>query len=306
MPHKVCCCIRALLLSALLVCMFIVPGAAASLPDAAKEGSITVNIDVSGTMSLYQVAQYNADTHKYQTTLLFKNSGFDQEHLTADDAAAMLAFIQSLKDTPGALSGTVKEIANGYVRFTGLPLGIYLLVHEGPSGAPEALPFFVTIPMREDGAYVYDVAADGKARIVTPTPAPPTPTPTPSTSPPESPSPTEPEPTEPEPTEPEPTEPEPTEPEPTEPEPTEPDEDFPHPDDPFPDIPDPDTPEPLPSPPELSPEPSDSVSGSALNSSAWKLPNTGQLNWPIPVLVVLGLILFGFGWYLHQSRRGGK
>ena len=34
-----------------------------------------------------------------------------------------------------------------------------------------------------------------------------------------------------------------------------------------------------------------------------KLPQTGQLNWPVPVLTVLGLILFTAGWIL---RRRGK
>lgn len=33
------------------------------------------------------------------------------------------------------------------------------------------------------------------------------------------------------------------------------------------------------------------------------LPQTGQLNWPVPVLTVLGLCLFGMGWMLHFGRR---
>ena len=34
-----------------------------------------------------------------------------------------------------------------------------------------------------------------------------------------------------------------------------------------------------------------------------KLPQTGQLNWPVPVLVVLGLALFSLGWGLRFGRR---
>ena len=30
-----------------------------------------------------------------------------------------------------------------------------------------------------------------------------------------------------------------------------------------------------------------------------RLPQTGQLNWPVPILVVGGLILFLFGWFLY-------
>ena len=33
------------------------------------------------------------------------------------------------------------------------------------------------------------------------------------------------------------------------------------------------------------------------------LPNTGQLNWPIPVLVLLGLILFSAGWLLRFGKK---
>lgn len=34
-----------------------------------------------------------------------------------------------------------------------------------------------------------------------------------------------------------------------------------------------------------------------------KLPQTGQLNWPVPVLTVLGLLLFAAGWMLRYGRR---
>lgn len=36
---------------------------------------------------------------------------------------------------------------------------------------------------------------------------------------------------------------------------------------------------------------------------AEKLPQTGQLNWPVPVLAVSGLMLFAFGWCLHRANR---
>lgn len=286
MLQKVCRCIQALLLSALLVCMFIVPGAASGSLDASQKGSIKVDIDATGKMTLYQIASYHKDTNSFEATDLFADSGFDQDHLTADDAVAILEFIQSLADTPSALKGQTKEIQNGSVQFTELPLGVYLLVHEGSSGAPEALPFFVTIPMQQDGAYIYDVEAASKVRIPSPSPAPVSPSPSqaPPSEAPESPAPTEPAPTEPVPTEPVPTDPVPTDPVPSEPAPS-------------PSQPSPSTPAATPTNPGTTTPP---------NSSADKLPNTGQLNWPIPVLVVLGLVLFGAGWYLNQTRRGDK
>lgn len=34
-----------------------------------------------------------------------------------------------------------------------------------------------------------------------------------------------------------------------------------------------------------------------------RLPQTGQLNWPVPVLAITGLLVFMFGWYLNASGR---
>jgi len=34
-----------------------------------------------------------------------------------------------------------------------------------------------------------------------------------------------------------------------------------------------------------------------------KLPQTGQLNWPIPVLVITGLLLFASGWYICFAKK---
>lgn len=37
-----------------------------------------------------------------------------------------------------------------------------------------------------------------------------------------------------------------------------------------------------------------------------KLPQTGQLNWPIPVLAVIGLLLFSAGWILRYGNQSQK
>lgn len=34
-----------------------------------------------------------------------------------------------------------------------------------------------------------------------------------------------------------------------------------------------------------------------------QLPQTGQLNWPVPVLAACGLAVFAFGWYLRFGRK---
>lgn len=63
---------------------------------------------------------------------------------------------------------------------------------------------------------------------------------------------------------------------------------------------------PAPSDPE-SPSDSGSHSGSGSDPeptvSAGTLPQTGQLNWPVPVLAVSGLLLFAFGWLLSADKR---
>ena len=33
------------------------------------------------------------------------------------------------------------------------------------------------------------------------------------------------------------------------------------------------------------------------------MPQTGQLNWPVPVLAVSGVVLFAFGWALDRKYR---
>ena len=36
-----------------------------------------------------------------------------------------------------------------------------------------------------------------------------------------------------------------------------------------------------------------------------KLPQTGQLNWPVPVMTMAGLALFSLGWYLCFGKKNG-
>lgn len=36
-----------------------------------------------------------------------------------------------------------------------------------------------------------------------------------------------------------------------------------------------------------------------------KLPQTGQLKWPVPVLAIIGLLMFAAGWYMHNVQRKG-
>ena len=113
---------------------------------------------------------------------------------------------------------TVKSLTLGAARFEDLTLGLYLLVQETPAkGFSPAAPFVVSLPMMEEGKYVYEVDATTKTELI---PAPTTPAPTPP------------------------------------------------------------------------PPPDDS-----------KLPQTGQLNWPVPLMAVAGIGLFIMGWVLCFGRK---
>lgn len=53
-------------------------------------------------------------------------------------------------------------------------------------------------------------------------------------------------------------------------------------------------------------EPSDSADTPkpAQSKPTGTLPQTGQLNWPVPVLTLCGLLIFTVGWRLYFSKRG--
>lgn len=45
----------------------------------------------------------------------------------------------------------------------------------------------------------------------------------------------------------------------------------------------------------------DNNSGSGTAETSAKLPQTGQLMWPIPFMIIMGMMLFVFGWIRHRS-----
>lgn len=55
---------------------------------------------------------------------------------------------------------------DGEIAFTGLDLGLYLLVqHKAAKGYETAAPFLVSVPMEEDGVLRYDVDASPKVEL---------------------------------------------------------------------------------------------------------------------------------------------
>lgn len=210
----------ALLLAVLLLCALPVTVYAHEVPDETRKGSITVDMKydgqavTGGTLKAYQVGRIQQENGNYRfvkTPAMADFSGNFDDISAPKLAEDIAAFVQEHQLELCAVS----ENRDGTAVFSNLELGLYLIVQTKSSDGYEPLkPFLVSVPMREDGHYVYQVNADGKFQLH------------------------------------------------QEPQPTTPT------------------------------KPADPT-----------LPDTGQLNWPIPVLVVLGLILFSLGWVLRFGKK---
>ena len=288
--------------SLLLVCMLVftisMTTSASEVPDLSKNGTITVKMDCGGkalnggSLSIYQVGVIVEDETVFRFEVIdeLKDSGLSLNNL--DNPRLAMQMAELAKDLPEITA----PIRRGKAVFRDVVPGVYVVVqheHNTSKGAGAINPFLASVPTEEDGCYNYDVIADPKVPWVLdptyptfPDPTYPTcPDPTYPTYPdptyPTDPEPSDPNPTDPTPTEPKPTEPDSTEPDPTDPKPTEPDTTEPNPTDPEPTSPKPTQPQPD--------EP--------------KLPQTGQLNWPVPIFVVSGMTLFVIGWILRFGRK---
>lgn len=206
-----------LMMSLLLLCGLCISAYAHQIPEENRKGTITVKMEyegkpvTGGALAAYRVAQIVETDGNLEFEALdpYEVPDLRQENLSTPELAASFA---------GQISGAgiaPTSSENGLTRFEDLELGLYLIVQaEAAPGFEPLKPFLISVPMNEDGNYVYDVTAKGKFQLHQ-----------------------EPRPT-------------------TPPKPTEP-----------------------------------------------TLPQTGQLNWPIPVLAVLGLGLFSAGWALCLGKK---
>ena len=278
--------LAALLAALALLVWCAVPAFALEVVDTTRTGSIKVTLydtETSelvsgGTLTLYQVAKVhknNADL-SYEYTNGFEDCGIDLGDLSESDLAAKLA--EKIADTAESTTLDVNEL--GVAEFGDLDVGLYLVVQGQAAKDYDAInPFLVSVPIEEDGKYVYDVDALPKVGTAThKTPEKPEEPDKPNT--------------------------------PEEPEtPDEPDE---------PDVPEtPDKPNaPGPDNPDgwvmgahgdnENPNSPNSPSPNSPNTKvlgAHGLPQTGQLNWPIPVLTAAGVVLVAAGVTLKKGTR---
>lgn len=275
------------------------------LPEPDRLGSITIElwydgqIVTGGMLEVYRVGEIYIKEDK-------SGCGFDKigaftafkgrlVNVQSEETVRQLAEFVSENALPADYSVENKE---GRVTLDRLQTGLYLIIQSEAAKGYEVLnPFLVSVPVMEEGEYVYDVDAHGKFELKTvppePTPTPgstaePMPTPTPTPGPTAEPTPT-PTPTPGPTTEPTPTPSSMSEPTPT---PGSTSELTPMPDS---------ASEPAPTPnPDHTPELS--------APSTEKLPQTGQLNWPVPLLAVSGttLLLIGLALRLHGGRKDSE
>ena len=159
---------------ALLLAAF--PAAADSAPsvDFGATGSITITLhDNSGdhnvipgaVFRLYFVAEAYQDNTitGYRYTEAFADCGLELDLDNAEALASSLAEYAEANNAPYEAGEADEE---GAVVFSDLALGLYLIIEEGNvDGYYPVIPFLVTVPMaNEDGTgWIYDVVASPKA-----------------------------------------------------------------------------------------------------------------------------------------------
>lgn len=248
------------------------PAFALEVVDLSRTGSIKVSLYDSetseavggGTLTLYRVAKVQKDNANlsFVYTNGFEDCGVELGDLSEGELAGRLAE----KIAATAESTTVEISDLGVAEFGDLEVGLYLVVQTTAAENYNVInPFLVSVPIQENGSYVYDV--DALPKVGTAAKKTPEPPDTPDT-------------------------------------PDKPDEENPN----TPAAPGPDNPdgwvlgangEKIYLNPEA-PSP-DNPNGHVMGAHG--LPQTGQLNWPIPVLAVTGVVLVAAGIKLKKGTR---
>lgn len=251
------------------------PAFALEVVDLSRTGSIKVSLYDSetseavggGTLTLYRVAKVQKDNANlsFVYTNGFEDCGVELGDLSEGELAGRLAE----KIAATAESTTVEISDFGTAEFGDLEVGLYLVVQTTAAENYNVInPFLVSVPIQENGSYIYDVDALPKVGTAAKkTPEPPDTPDTPDT-------------------------------------PDKPEEENPN----TPAAPGPDNPdgwvlgangEKIYLNPEA-PSP-DNPNGHVMGAHG--LPQTGQLNWPIPVLAVIGVVLVAAGIELKKGTR---
>ena len=306
-----------LLLSCALVLTTTLAYAAQPAPLWSRSGSCGINVRMlydgkplaGGSLTLYQVGYVNGQSMEFTLTSDFAGSNEELGGFATDYKSSLARNLWMYAKNHN-IQGTTKEIgATGEVKFEGLDFGLYLVTQDSHANGYDAIdPFLVSLPMytEEEG---YDYYIDAEPKVDKPNPPSPggnpgggeenPPSEPSSSSQPESSEPTSSQPESYEPTSSEPTY---TQPESSQhgsqpaggstPGGTTPGGNTPGGNTPGGNTPGGNTPG------------GGTTPGGG--SSTPTLPQTGQLNWPIPVLVVAGLSLILVGWGVNYNSKSRK
>lgn len=141
-------------------------------PDLSKNGSISISLNDEGValssaeFTLYCVAETaeNNGIYEYEFVEAFANSGKSTDDLSDEETAEVLAEYAKSHKISGVSAKTDK---NGFVKFNDLVLGMYLAVQTGSvAGFADCTPFLISVPLNESGDFVYDVDATPKTDVV--------------------------------------------------------------------------------------------------------------------------------------------
>ncbi len=128
--------------------------------DFSKTGTIHIALESSGTISAYYVASILSNC-EYEYVENCEESGIDLADLIEGDAESAQDMAEWCVDSD--LVPVTVEISGNSVTFDDLDLGLYIIIQEeaGEEYYP-ILPFAVTVPANVDGAYDYAVDATPK------------------------------------------------------------------------------------------------------------------------------------------------
>ncbi len=145
---------------------------AAEVPDLSATGTISLTMKYDGSVvkggaiSLYRVGDIKEDDGNYSFVLTddFADSGVSLDDVTSTEAAEALKTYITENRLTGL--GTSQSLSSGTATWENLSVGLYLLVQTTRAGGYKlASPFLVSVPMQEDGVYVYTVEAAPKVEL---------------------------------------------------------------------------------------------------------------------------------------------
>ncbi len=157
-----------LLLTVWLLCALPAAAYAHAVPEESRKGTIIVKMEydgepvTDGALAAYRVARLVEEDGGYGFEALppYKEKELSQEALNTPELAASFAEQLSGEGIAPASS------ENGLIRFEQLEPGLYLIIQTEASRGYEPLkPFLVSLPVNEDGHYVYEVTAEGKFQL---------------------------------------------------------------------------------------------------------------------------------------------